>query len=121
MCCMQPRTPKLLDDIRDAAAYIAEVTHDLGEDAYRTNRMLRQSIERNFEIIGEAMGRLARYDPATASRISNQKQIIDFRNLLIHGYDQIDPGVVWGIIQRDVPLLLREMRTLIDEYNGPER
>jgi uncharacterized protein with HEPN domain len=54
---MQPRTPKLLEDIRDAAAFIADVTRNVDEADYQQNRLLRQSIERNFEIIGEAMRR----------------------------------------------------------------
>ena len=82
---MQPRTPKLLDDIRDAAAFIVEVTRDIPEDDYQRNRMLRQSIERNFEIIGEAMRRLNNHDPATANRITEAGPIIAFRNVLIHG------------------------------------
>ena len=84
---MQPRTPKLLEDIRDAAAFIADVTRDVGEEEYQHNRMLRQSVERNFEIIGEAMRRLAQHDPATVQNISGYAQIIAFRNILIHGYD----------------------------------
>jgi uncharacterized protein with HEPN domain len=103
---MQPRTIKLLEDIRDAAAFIEVVTHDIQPDDYFSNRMLRQSSERNFEIIGEAMRRLAQH-------VSGYVQIIAFRNTLIHGYDLIDPGVVWDIIQRDIPVLLAEVVALL--------
>jgi len=88
---MQPKTPKLLDDIRDAAAFIRQVTEAKTLAAYRADRMLRQAVERNFEILGEAAGRLARTDPQTAARIGDHPQIIAFRNLLIHGYD---PSIV---------------------------
>jgi uncharacterized protein with HEPN domain len=110
---MQPKTPKLLDEIRDAAAFIAEVTDSVTEDDYRRNRLLRQSIERNFEIIGEAIRRLAQHDPAMAQRISGHQQIIAFRNTLIHGYDLIDHSVVWQVIQRDVPILIAEATLLL--------
>jgi len=60
---MQPKTPKLLDDIRDAAAFIRQVTAGKTLDAYRADRVLRQAVERNFEILGEAVSRLARTDP----------------------------------------------------------
>jgi uncharacterized protein with HEPN domain len=63
---MQPRTPKLLEDIRDAAAFVVDVTRDMAESEYRESRVVRQSVERNFKIIGEAMRRLTQHDPETA-------------------------------------------------------
>jgi uncharacterized protein with HEPN domain len=60
---MQPKTPKLLDDIRDAAAFIRQVTNGKTLDGYRADRVLEQAVERNFEILGEAVNRLARTDP----------------------------------------------------------
>ena len=110
---MPPKTPKLIDDIRDAAAFVVELTSGMCQADYGNNRMLRQSIKRNFEIIGEAMRRLTQDDPATAQRISGHGQIIAFRNTLIHGYDLIDHSVVWEVIQRDVPVLLAEVVTLL--------
>jgi uncharacterized protein with HEPN domain len=56
---MQPKTPKHLEDIHDAAAFILEVTAGKTLEAYRADRLLRQAVERNFEIIGEAVNRLA--------------------------------------------------------------
>ncbi len=68
---MRPeRTPKTLEDIRDAASFVLEVTEGKTLEDYSEDRLLRQAIERNFEIIGEAVGRLARNDPQTASRLS---------------------------------------------------
>jgi uncharacterized protein with HEPN domain len=110
---MQPKTPKLLEDIRDAAAFIADITHDITEADYQRNRMLRQSVERNFEIIGEAMRRITQSDPTIAQGISGYAQIIAFRNILIHGYDQLDDNLVWSVVQRDVPLLLAEVVALL--------
>lgn len=110
---MQPKTPKFLEDMRDAAAFIADSTRDTTEAEYQRNRMLRQSIERNFEIIGEAMHRLTQYDLASVQGITGYPQIIAFRNVLIHGYDQIDHSVVWQVIQRDLPVLLAEVTSLL--------
>ena len=59
---MRTKAPKLLEDIRDAAAYIREIARDRTLDDYQRDRMLRQTIERNFEIIGEAVNRLAQHD-----------------------------------------------------------
>ena len=64
------RTPKTREDIRDAASFVLAVTEDKKLEDYAANRLLRQAIERNFEVIGEAVGRLARDDPDTVSRLS---------------------------------------------------
>ena len=84
---MRPKTPKLLEDIRDAAVFIEQGTAARSLDDYHDDRLLRQADERNFEINGEAVRRLTETDPGTGSRIDQHGQIIAFRNLLIHGYD----------------------------------
>jgi uncharacterized protein with HEPN domain len=63
---MERKSPKLLEDIRDAAAFVRQTTAGKVLENYRHDRLLRQAVERNFEIIGEAIGRLAMLDPATA-------------------------------------------------------
>lgn len=110
---MQPRSPKLLEDIRDAAAFILEVAQGKSLDSYSGDRLLRQAVERNFEIIGEALKRLAVLDPATAERIGDHRQIIAFRNVLIHGYDLVDHSLVWSSIVTHVPKLLHEVEQLL--------
>ena len=87
---MQPKTPKLLNDLRDSAAFILAAVSGKSFDHYHGDRVLRQAIERSFEIIGEAMKRLAQHDPETAARIGDYREIIAFRNVLIHGYDLVD-------------------------------
>lgn len=82
---------------------------------YRGDRLLRQAIERNLEIIGEAMGRIARLDAATASRVSEHRRIIAFRNRLIHGYDLLDDELVWSTVETEVPVLLLEVEGLLRE------
>jgi uncharacterized protein with HEPN domain len=96
---MQPQSSKLLEDIRDAAAFIREVTTGKSLVDYGADRLLRQAIERNFEIIGEAIKRLAQHGAETAARIDDYRQIIAFRNVLIHGYDLVDHALVWSTIE----------------------
>lgn len=110
---MQPKTPRLLEDIRDAADFILQSTRGKALPDYSPDRLLRQAVERNFEIIGEAMNRLAQSDSAVASRISQARRIIDFHNLLIHGYDLIDHRIVWSTIEEEVPVLLSEVTALL--------
>lgn len=110
---MQPKSPKLLEDIRDAAEFIREAAQGLTLDDYRGDRRLRNAVERNFEIIGEAMKRLAQIDQETAGRIGDSIQIIAFRNVLIHGYDLVDHALVWSVIENQVPALLKDVGVLL--------
>lgn len=113
---MQPKSPMLLEHIRDAAAFTLEVTRDKSLSDYESNRLLRQAVERNLEIIGEAVARLARDDGETAGRIQDFRQIISFRNLLIHGYDLLDHAKVWQVITNDLPRLEAQASELLAEH-----
>jgi uncharacterized protein with HEPN domain len=112
---MESKSPKLLEDIRDAAAFIRHVTADKILDDYRADRLLRQAVERNFEIIGEAVGRLAKLDPTTAATIGEYQRIISFRNVLIHGYDLVDDAQVWDVIESDLPTLEAQVTLYLRE------
>ena len=112
---MERKSLKLLEDIRDAAAFVRQAVENKNLDDYRRDRLLRQAVERNFEIIGEAVGRLAKVDPATAARIGQHAQIISFRNLLIHGYDLIDETQVWEVIRLNLPTLEAEVTAMLAE------
>ena len=76
--------------------------------------MMRSAVERQFEIIGEAMAQLAKLDSALASHISKYQRIISFRNVLIHGYADVDNRLVWDVIQTNLPPLSREVDTLLE-------
>ena len=112
---MELKCLKWLDDVRQATELISQVTHGLSEPDYLANRFLRCGVERNFEIIGEALARLRKADPALFARIPDGQQIVDFRNLIIHGYDVIRDSDVWQIIQTDLPSLRQAVTTLIAE------
>ena len=110
---MQLRTLKTLEDIRDAASFILEVTAGKARFDYVRDRLLRQAVERNFEIIGEAMRRLRDHDPEVASAISESPRIISLRNTLIHGYDLVDDQLVWDVVEHKLPNLLNEVEALM--------
>lgn len=82
---------------------------------YRRERLFRQAIERNLEIIGEAIGRVARHDATIAGRISEHRRIIGLRNRLIHGYDLLDDELVWDTVRSEVPVLLSGVKELLRE------
>ena len=70
---------------------------------YAASEVVHTAVERKFEVIGEALSQLARLDPALASRIPNLREIIAFRNVLIHGYAAIEHARVWRIIETSLP------------------
>ncbi len=78
---------------------------------YKANKMLRRAVEREFEIIGEALNHIEKVDSGV--EISSKKQIIGMRNRVIHGYDKIDDEIVWGTIVRHLPVLKIEISKLI--------
>ncbi len=100
---------KYLYDIKQAADLIGEFTAGKQFPNYRDNSMLRAAVERKFEVIGEALSKLTRADSAMASRISEYARIIAFRNILIHGYAEIDDQLVWDIVENKLPVLRREV------------
>ncbi len=81
--------------------------------------MLRAAVERQFEIIGEALNRLMRLSPELASRIPSIGEAIAFRNVLIHGYAQIDHQSVWMTINGDLPKLRAHVAALLPDPEQP--
>jgi uncharacterized protein with HEPN domain len=116
---MCPKSPKWLQDVLDACELIqtAVANHNLAD--YEKDRLLRSAVERNFEIMGEALNRIRQNDPALAARIPENRDVIGFRNLLIHGYDFIDHSRVWAVIQQDVPKLHKQVIELLKEAGPP--
>jgi uncharacterized protein with HEPN domain len=103
---------KFLYDIKES---IESIENYLGEkrdfNIYIADKMLRRAVEREFEIIGEAMNRIEKIDSTVD--ISSKKQIINMRNRVIHGYDKIDNEIIWGTIVRHLPNLKQEIETLL--------
>ena len=108
---MQLEARKYFHDIARASDLVAEFVAGTGFDDYTGNAMLRAAVEREFEIIGEA---LARLDEDLVSGISEYRRIIAFRNILIHGYAEIDDRLVWDIVESKLPILRREVTALIE-------
>ncbi len=82
---------------------------------YQRDSMLRAAVEREFEIIGEAMTKLARVGQAVVARIREYKRIIAFRNVLIHEYADVDDRLVWDVIETNLSTLVRETNALLKD------
>lgn len=105
----------LLHDIRIAAERIESFVHEKDFSTYRVDEMLRAAVERQFEIIGEALNRLSKISPDLAGRITEYQRIIAFRNILIHGYAQVDNRLVWSVVEEKLPALLDEVTRVFEE------
>ena len=71
----------------------------------------RRAVERNIEIIGEAMNRILKSYPEI--EIMNARRIVDTRNRVIHGYDSVSSNIIWAIVIRELPKLKAECKALI--------
>ena len=109
---MDNEIKKYLFDIKES---VDSIENYLGEkrdfNVYKSDKMLRRAVEREFEIIGEAMNRIDKIDSEII--ISSKKQIISLRNRVIHGYDKIDDEIIWGTIVRHLPILKKEINNLM--------
>ncbi len=112
---MRLEAKKYLYDIHQAAELLATFTAGKVCAVYEADAMVRAAVERQFEIIGEALSQLARLDDGLAVRISEYRRIIAFRNILIHGYADVDERLVWDIIETRLPALRREVTALLEE------
>ena len=112
---MRDEILKHLYDIKEAASAISRfITGKTFED-YEQDELLRSGVERKFEIIGEALNRIRRDDPAILDQIREYRNIVSFRNILAHGYNSIDDRIVWGIIEEDLDDLLTDVDKLVSE------
>jgi uncharacterized protein with HEPN domain len=112
---MQLEYRKLLQDVETAGKLIQEFTVGKTIDEYRKDFLVRSGVERQFEIIGEALNRLSKMDSPFASRIEEYRRLIAFRNVLIHGYDLIDDFVVWDAVKQKLPKLMLDLARLLAE------
>ncbi len=76
--------------------------------------MLRAAVERQFEIIGEALNQLSKMDPDLAAAIPDLSRIVAFRNILIHGYATVDDALVWQVLKERLPELQRVISELLN-------
>ncbi len=111
------RIRKYLFDIQKACQLLEEFTKGKSFDDYQNDAMLRSAVERQFEIVGEAMNQMLKLDPSLAQKITDSKRIIGFRNILIHGYASVSNEIVWGIVESYLPRLKQEVVELLLKEN----
>jgi len=110
---MDDKVKKYLEDILIAINEIDTFFEILPKqyNEFCRNLLLRRGIERNIEIIGEAMSRILKSDNTIS--ITNARKIVDTRNYVIHGYDSLTADILWSIVVNHLPLLKTEVQDLL--------
>ena len=80
---------------------------------YQNDLRTKRAVERNLEIIGEAMNRILKKN--TDIDISNSRKLVDVRNRIIHGYDTVSDEIIWSIVVKHLPILKSETEKLLKE------
>jgi uncharacterized protein with HEPN domain len=102
-----------LEDISNAIREIFEfLPEPLNYSDFENDLKTRKAVERNIEIIGEALNRILKTDPEIS--ISDSRKIVDTRNRIIHGYDSVTADILWLIIQKSLPILKSDIESLLE-------
>jgi uncharacterized protein with HEPN domain len=101
----------ILNAIMEIDSFFIDIPKEFS--TYKDDLRTRRAIERNIEIIGEALSRIITKEDAI--RISNTRKIVDTRNRIIHGYDSVSDEIIWGIIINHIPVLQTEVKDLLGE------
>jgi uncharacterized protein with HEPN domain len=117
---MLPETLKYLFDVRQACRLVAQFTHAKTAADFRNDLLLQSAVERQFITIGEALQQALRIQPELANSISESRRIVNFRNVIVHGYAVVVPDTVWGVVESDLPKLQEEVaKLLVDVVEEP--
>ncbi len=114
---MDERIGKWLFDIQTAIADIELflVGKEFKFEAYQKDKMLKRAIERELEIIGEAVNRIVKKDPSYSNKIRGAQNIVGLRNQVIHAYDNISDENIWAILVNHLPNLKADVNGLLAE------
>lgn len=113
---MNPRSIKRLEDATAACTRIGDFTQGHSLEQFLRSDLLRSAVERQLEIIGEALGIASREDPSVEDLIPELPRIVALRNRIIHGYDSVDPELVWDLAKTKAPALLAQLETVLKDF-----
>ena len=101
----------ILNAIQEIDSFFIDVPKDFL--VYQKDLRTKRAVERNIEIIGEAMSRILKKDERIL--ISNSRKLVDVRNRIIHGYDSVSDDIIWSIVIKHLPTLQSETEKLLNE------
>lgn len=111
---MSHREPeKYLYDMLNSCEFLLEFTLGRTVSDYIEDRAFRSAVERELQIIGEALVQLDKVNPEIARQIPDYLNIIGFRHILVHGYDSLNPTTVWNVIETKLESLKTKVQSLL--------
>lgn len=118
---MRPRDVRVhLQDMVTAAAAIRTFIGRRTLDDYKADLMLRSAVERQFEILGEALARALRLDAGLQTRLPASRGAIDFRNVIAHEYDALSAATVWDVARNELPGLAADAAAELARLEAPD-
>jgi uncharacterized protein with HEPN domain len=119
---LRPRDIRVyVQDMVTAAGAIRTFIAGRTLDEYKANLMLRSAVERQFEILGEALARALRLDPGLQTRLPACRGAIDFRNVIAHEYDALSAATVWDIARNELPGLAADAAAELARLDAERR
>lgn len=112
---MQPESGAHLWDAAESARLVRDFARGKTEADFISDLLIRSAIERQLEVLGEALNRLRKYDVFTANRVPDLDRIIGMRNILAHEYGEIDYEIVWRAATVSIPALIPVLDELVQE------
>lgn len=104
--------------MQQACAAIGRFVEGERFERYASDLLLRSAVERQLQNIGEALSQLSRIDPPLAARVPRQRQLIGFRNVLVHGYAGLNDAEVWRTLHENLPELHSAVSALLEELRS---
>lgn len=104
-------------DALHAAERLAGFRHGKSVTDYRSGDLLKSAVERQFEMVGEALNQLSKADSALAAEVPDSPRIVAFRDIVIHGYAMVDDAIGWQVLTERLPELERTLSELLAGLN----
>jgi uncharacterized protein with HEPN domain len=99
----------VLQSIREIDSYYEDKPKRYAD--YLIDTKTKRAVERNIEIIGEAVSRILKKDKNF--KLENAQKISGTRNRIVHGYDKISDELIWSILINNLPKLREEVDGLL--------
>ena len=111
-----PRSPaQYLWDAEHAAGLALRFVEGRAAQDLDTDALLRSAVERQVQIVGEALSQLAQQDASYQSKIPELPRIVGLRNILVHGYAMVDLKRLWDIVTEDLSAIRMQLQDLLRE------